>query len=120
MTDDRIEGTLKNAGGHVQDAVGGLTGDDKTQAKGKLNEVSGTIQDTVGKVKGQAQEAYGKAKDQASDAIGQAKDKAQDFSGDLEERVRDQPLAAIGVALGVGLVLGMMLRGGRKTVYVPK
>ncbi len=114
MSDDQIEGGLKKVAGHVQDGVGGLTGDEATQAKGKLNEASGTIQDTIGKVKGQTQDAYNKAKDQASEAMGQAKDKAQDFSGDLEERVRSQPLAAIGMSLGVGLVLGLLLRGGRK------
>ncbi|MHB8285892.1 MAG: CsbD family protein, partial [Caulobacteraceae bacterium] len=38
MFSDRIEGTKNQVVGHLQDAVGGLTDDDKTQAKGKLNE----------------------------------------------------------------------------------
>ena len=104
----------------MQDAVGGLTGGEQTQAKGKLNEVSGTIQNTAGKVKDQAQEAYGKVKDQAQDVMGQAKGKAQDLSGDLEDRVREQPLVSVGVAVGLGVVLGLLLRGGRKTVYIRK
>ena len=98
MSDDRIEGTLKDAAGHVQDAVGGLTGAPDLQAKGKLNQASGTAQDMMG----------------------QAKDKALDVSGDLHARVKDQPMAALGVALGVGVVLGLLLSGGRKTVYVRK
>ena len=36
----------------------------------------------------------------------------------IEDYAKDQPLAALAVALGVGLILGFTLRGGRKTVYV--
>ena len=131
MSEDRFEGTAKKGIGRVQDAVGGLVGDDKTQAKGKLNEASGSIQDTYGKVKDQASDAYGKVKDQASDAYGKAKDQAsdvldqarsqgEDVYEQIEAFVREQPLAAVGVGLGVGLLIGMLLRGGRKTVYVRK
>lgn len=118
MTDDRIDGTFRNAAGHVQDAVGGLTGDHVTQARGKLDEVSGSFQNTVGKIKEQAQDAYGKVKDQARDVIGQTKGKAQDLSQELEDHLRDRATIAIGVALVAGLVLGMLAFGGRKTVYV--
>ncbi len=50
MTDERIEGVLRQGAGRVQDAVGGLTGDAKTQAKGKLNQAAGALQDTYGQV----------------------------------------------------------------------
>ena len=109
MSDDRIEGTAKQGVGRVQDAVGGLLGSDKTQAKGKLNEAAGALQDT-----------YGQVKDQAADVLDQAKDQAQDTYDQVESFIREQPFAAAAVAVGVGLVLGMMLRGGRKTVYVRK
>ena len=98
MTDDRIEGGLKKGFGRVQDAVGGLTGDSETQAKGKLNQAAGSVQDVVG----------------------QARDTAEDFYSDLEGYAREQPLAALAVTLGVGVVLGLIMRGGRKTVYVRK
>lgn len=107
MTDDQFQGTVKNGVGHVQDAVGGLTGDEKTQAKGKLNQVAGTVQDKVGQVKEQAQ-----------DALEQARAKAEDAYGDLETYVREKPAASVGVALAAGLVLGLLLRGGTRTVYV--
>ena len=37
MTDDRIEGAVREGVGHVQDAVGGLVGDEGMQIKGGLN-----------------------------------------------------------------------------------
>ena len=109
MSEDRIEGTAKKGFGHVQDAVGGLIGDNGTQAKGKLNQAAGSVQD-----------AYGKVLDQAQDAVGQAKDVAQDVYGEIEQFVSDQPYLAVAAGVGVGLVLGLLLSGGRKTVYVRK
>ena len=98
MTDDRIEGGVRNAAGRVQDAFGGLTGDAGTQARGKLNQAAGSVQDVVG----------------------QAKDRAQDLYGEVESYAKDQPLTALAVALGVGLILGFTLRGGSKPVYIRK
>lgn len=106
MTDDRIEGALRKGAGHVQDAVGGLTGDAGTQGKGKLNEAAGSVQN-----------AYDKAVDSAEGAIEQVRGQAQDMLGEVEDYIRQQPLAAAGVAAGIGILLGMMLRGGHKTVY---
>ena len=53
-----------------------------------------------------------------SDAVGQVRERAGDLYGDIEDYAKDQPLAALAVALGVGLILGFTLRGGQKTVYV--
>ena len=44
MATDRIAGAVRNSAGHVQDAVGGLAGDAKTQLRGKLNEAAGAAQ----------------------------------------------------------------------------
>ncbi|WP_158916163.1 CsbD family protein [Caulobacter sp. S45] len=107
MSEDRIEGALKKGVGHVQDAVGGLSGDSAIQAKGKLNEVTGSVQN-----------AYGKARDQAQDVVDQARDRAQDAYSDLEQFVRDQPHVALGIGVAVGLALGLMLARSRKIVYL--
>ena len=114
MSEDRIEGTVKNGFGRAQDAYGGLTGDTATQAKGKLNQVAGTVQDKIGQVKDQAQDALG----QAQDALGQARTRAEDAYGEIEAYAREKPAAALGFALGAGLLLGLLLRGGTRTVYV--
>ena len=90
MTDDRIEGGVKKGVGKVEDAWGGLTGDAGTQAKGKANQASGSVQDVVG----------------------QAKERAQDAYGAVESYAKEQPTMALAVALGVGVILGFALRGG--------
>lgn len=105
MTEDRVEGGLKKGMGKVEDAWGGLTGDAASQAKGKVNQAAGSVQDAVG---------------QAKDAVGQARDRVQDVYDDVESYAKEQPLQALGITLVVGMVLGLFLRGGRKTVYVRK
>lgn len=98
MTDDRIEGRLREGVGHVQDAVGGLTGNSRTQAQGKINQVAGSAQD----------------------AVGQAREKVQDLYDEVESYAKEQPLTALAVTLGLGVFIGLVLRGGQKTVYVRK
>ena len=80
MDENRIEGTTKDVGGKIQDAVGGLTGDTSTQARGKANQAAG-----------QAQDVYGQMVD------------------DVTSFAKDQPVAALLSAAGVGLVLGYLL-----------
>jgi uncharacterized protein YjbJ (UPF0337 family) len=80
MDENRFEGAARNFGGKVQDAVGGLTGDAETQARGKVNQAAG-----------QAQQMYGAAVD------------------DLKEFTVAQPMTALLTAMGIGVVLGFIL-----------
>ncbi len=48
VDENEIEGGIKELGGRVQGAIGGLTGDTGTQAAGKWNEVAGHAQRTFG------------------------------------------------------------------------
>jgi uncharacterized protein YjbJ (UPF0337 family) len=107
MSEERIEGAARKGLGHLQDAAGGLVGDSSLQAKGKLNEAAGSVQN-----------AYGRVKDQAHAAFDQAKDRAQYVYGDLEGYAHEKPLAALAISVGLGLALGLILWGGRKIVYV--
>jgi uncharacterized protein YjbJ (UPF0337 family) len=104
MSDDRIVGLVKEGVGRVQDAAGGLVGDEETRAKGKLNEVAGSVQN-----------AYGQVKDQAQDAIEQAKDTAQVAYGSLDSYIRQQPLPALAIGVGVGFLLGLLVKSGGKS-----
>jgi uncharacterized protein YjbJ (UPF0337 family) len=45
---DRIEGTAREFGGQVQEGIGNLTGDTKTQADGLYNQAAGQAQQAVG------------------------------------------------------------------------
>ncbi len=80
MDENRFEGTAKDIGGKLQDAVGGLTGDTSTQARGKANQAAGQMQDT-----------YGKVVDQ------------------LQDLTHNQPLTVLLSTLGIGLLFGYLL-----------
>ena len=109
MDKDRIAGAAKDFAGKAESAVGGLTGDTKTQADGRAREAAGTVQNL-----------YGQAKDAASDvadaAVNYAKD-AYDNSGDtirgsqkaVAKTVQDNPLGALLVAGGIGFALALMM-----------
>jgi uncharacterized protein YjbJ (UPF0337 family) len=90
--DARVEGGFKKGLGRVQDAVGGLTGDAGTQIKGKLNEAAGSAQD----------------------AFGQVSDVAQTLFEEVESFAKENPRTAIGITLGLGVIVGLMLFGGRR------
>ena len=47
---DRLQGTAREFGGRVQEAVGDVVGDTKTQAQGLYNQAAGQAQETAGQV----------------------------------------------------------------------
>jgi uncharacterized protein YjbJ (UPF0337 family) len=47
MDEDRISGTARNADGKIEEGVGRLTGDAKTQIQGKLDQAAGAAQDPL-------------------------------------------------------------------------
>jgi uncharacterized protein YjbJ (UPF0337 family) len=49
--EDRAKATVKNIEGKVQEAVGDLTGDPKTQAEGKEKQAEATVRHTVENIK---------------------------------------------------------------------
>ncbi len=94
MTDDRIEGVVRKGVGHVQDAVGGLVGDESTQIKGKLNQAVGSVQDTYGKVR----EA--------------ATSHAKDLHGEFEDFAKRHPHTAVAMGVSLGFLLGLLIARG--------
>jgi uncharacterized protein YjbJ (UPF0337 family) len=45
MDENRIEGTVRNVGGKVQEGFGKVTGNARTQAEGLANQAAGAAQD---------------------------------------------------------------------------
>ena len=48
---DRVDGSAKNLGGKIKEGLGRATGDSKTEAEGKADQVKGKVQNAVGGVK---------------------------------------------------------------------
>lgn len=57
MHKDQVDGVGKQVKGAVKDAVGGLTGNEKLQAEGKLDKTVGKVQQKVGEAKDHARDA---------------------------------------------------------------
>jgi uncharacterized protein YjbJ (UPF0337 family) len=57
MEKEHVKGAIDKAKGSVKDAVGGLTGDTKTQAKGKFDKLKGAAHHAAGDVKDAARQA---------------------------------------------------------------
>jgi uncharacterized protein YjbJ (UPF0337 family) len=47
---DRVEGTVREFGGRVQEAVGDVAGDSKTRAEGLYNQAAGQAQQAAGQL----------------------------------------------------------------------
>lgn len=117
MDTDRIEGTGREVAGKVQKAVGGVIGDDETQAKGLYNQAAGIAQDTLGKAKDIARDAAEHAPRLAGQFANQAADVGQRYynqgSQVVSRQVGDQHLAAIMIAGATGYLLGWLIHGRR-------
>jgi uncharacterized protein YjbJ (UPF0337 family) len=87
VDESRIEGTAQNIGGKIQEAVGDFAGDTATKMRGQANQAAGAMKD----------------------AAGVARDEIRGFGEQLAVAVKDQPLAAVALAGGVGLLVGYLL-----------
>ena len=92
VDENEVKGTVTEGVGKLKDAAGGLTGDGDLQAEGKFDQVQGTIQREYG------------------DLLEQARDQFEEAT----VLVREQPFAAIGIATGIGFLLGYLLIPSRR------
>jgi uncharacterized protein YjbJ (UPF0337 family) len=80
MNSERVEGTAKKGMGVLEEKIGDLVGDAKTQASGQARQIVGGLEATVGQVI----------------------DEVRDFTA-------EKPVAALLAAGGIGLILGMLM-----------
>lgn len=73
--------------------------------------------DQLGAAGASAKEAYGSLKTGAEELYAGGREHIQDSLLVVEEKVRERPTLALTAAIGVGILLGLLLRGPR-TVYV--
>jgi uncharacterized protein YjbJ (UPF0337 family) len=70
--------------------------------------ITGTAKEYAGKVQSTAGDALGDAKTQADGYYQQAAGQAQQAVGQANDYLRDQPLVAVLVALGLGILIGRL------------
>ena len=92
MNKDTIEGTLKNAAGHVKQATGEAIGNDKLANSGTADRVKGATQEAWGKTKDAASELHDDARAHSTEAHAEAHDTAHNMresGAGAAERTKD-------------------------------
>jgi uncharacterized protein YjbJ (UPF0337 family) len=92
MDENRVEGTVRNVSGKMQEGLGRMTVNSKTQAEGITNQAVGTAQDL-----------YGQATDAASDS-------AATLDRWFRNAIERQPYTTAIIAMCIGLALGHLRR----------
>lgn len=92
MDENRIEGAARNIGGKVQEGVGRVTGDATTQAEGLMNQAAGAAQNLSGQTADMARQT------------------ATTVDAWLRKAIETQPYTTAAVVLGIGWLLGRMVR----------
>ena len=95
MADERIQSTLRTIGGKVEEGLGKVADDTKTEAEGLMNQAAGAMQD-----------AYGKTVDVAADSAQKVKGAAIAGHDFLQKFMEENPHTTTAIALGIGLLIG--------------
>jgi len=109
MDKDRIAGSAKDFTGKVEDSVGGIAGDAKTEVAGRVREATGTAQNIYGQAKDAAREATDAAVSYAKDALENSGDTFRDGSQAMAKRVQDNPLGSMLIAGVIGFALALLM-----------
>jgi ElaB/YqjD/DUF883 family membrane-anchored ribosome-binding protein len=65
--------------------------------------------DKVEEIRARAEETVRNAKARLGEVEEQALERAREFAGDADEYVRGNPWQAVGIAAGIGIVIGMLM-----------
>ena len=97
MNENRAAGTARNVSGKVEEGVGRVTGNTRAQTEGLVDQAAGAAQDL-----------YGQARDTAANAVGAAQDTAATLEKWLRRTIETQPYTTAIVCVGIGWLLGRM------------
>lgn len=119
-------GAAYDALGTVEGVAGDVLGNGDLKRSGAANKVKAAarkaqakVEDKVHTLADQVASGVSTLADRGVDVYGRTATKAREVAGRVEPMVKERPLAATGVALGVGVALGLLLAAGRtKVVYV--
>ena len=124
MDENRFEGAAKNLGGKVESMAGSLTGDQKLQAEGAVDKLSGKAQQTYGQAADTVRDMAGNASDKARKMAGQAGDygsqlldQVEEYGDILAEQVDARPITSMLIAAGVGFLLALATKPAPQVVY---
>jgi len=77
------------------------------------DQAAGAVSEYAGKAKEYASQYAGRAKEYAQQGYDMAAEKSKQLKDTTQGYIEENPWYAIGIALGVGVLVGLMLRGSR-------
>lgn len=119
MNSNIAEGKMKQFEGSIRKKWGKLSSKDLEQIKGDKDKLVGLIQEKYGEAKDVIEESLSELFDNKSfqetiDAAYEKKDEiveyAQQVSENLSGKVKENPLSAILIGVGVGYILGKLMK----------
>jgi uncharacterized protein YjbJ (UPF0337 family) len=111
MNKENIEGGLRKTAGQIEETAGRVIKDKQTTGQGLYDQAAGAAQSAYGQAKdmvASGTSAASKVGDNLSQAAAGAQDQVASFEANLEERIKNNPLVAVGAAIGIGFLLGKM------------
>ena len=100
----RMNESMGQAGGGAQE--GGAGG--AAQLRDAAQQVGQNVREMGSQVRDAAREKYDQLREQAENYYEQGRETAREWQDSLETYVRDQPLKAVLIAAGVGVLLGVI------------
>jgi len=97
-----------DAGNPGDQGIASQLKDKAAELKDKAAEMASNARDVGAQVRDAATEHYQAARDAASEYYQAGKDKAAQWEEGIEEYVRQQPVKALVIAAGVGVLLGII------------
>jgi ElaB/YqjD/DUF883 family membrane-anchored ribosome-binding protein len=77
-------------------------------ATGAAEQVRSQVSEVAGQVRDAAREKFEHLRDGAADYYEQGREKAQEWQHGVEQYVQEQPIKALLIAAGVGVLLGIL------------
>lgn len=126
-TKQELSGKWKSISGAVKEKYGAITDDDLRRVEGDLNQLAGLIQQKTGQSREQVEAFFDECCASSDSLMGQAAQVASDAGESIREgysqaaeqarrgyqstvkTMSRHPLESTGVALGLGLVVGVLL-----------
>lgn len=105
--------TLKEDAVTLKDDVKIGAREEAANLKAKAEEAKAIAREKAGQIKDKASEYYETARERGREYYDEAHDRFDDAHRYVSERVQERPLQSTAIALGVGVVIGLLLAGRR-------
>jgi uncharacterized protein YjbJ (UPF0337 family) len=110
MSGDRLEGLGRQASGKIESTIGDLTGDTKSQAQGRLDDVAGQAQRVYGRAKDSVRNAADQVSQGGGDYASSLLDQVEEYGDYVAEQVDQRPVTAVLIAAGVGFLVALITK----------